>query len=128
MAEPSPGKLFKQLGKPTIFSDLAKLGLKAKSVGATAQSFSIDPYRPGNVSAFHKLAGKPAPPEGKALLVIAKSQAGQKKVLQTSAFGTFARKNALAALNSERFSAILKRHGYEARVQLPGHRIVIEKK
>ncbi len=126
MVERTSSKTFRQAGKPTIFSDLARLGLKA-TMARGAGSFSIDPFHLGNASAFHKLAGKPASPKGRALLVVARNNSGPTKVLATSAFRDFARRNALAAINSERFAGILSRHGYSCRVQLPAHRIVVEK-
>jgi hypothetical protein len=121
-------KLFKQLGKQNILSELKGLGLKVSLSGASANSFSINPYHLGNASAFQKLAGNPQSPKGKALLVIARNKAGPTKVLATSAFKSFARKNALFALNSEKFSGILQKHGYSCRVQLPAHKMVFEKK
>jgi|GEM_PF-2480702 len=124
MSEQNPGKLFKQAGKPTVFSDLKGLGLKVSLSGKTAKSFSIDPFHPANVPALYELAGRPK--YGKPILLFPKGEPG--KAQKLSAFAPFVRRNALAAVNSGAFLGVLSKHGYAARVQLPGHRIVVERK
>ena len=125
MAEPTFGKIFKQLSTATIFSELKGLGLKATLSGKNVNSFSIDPYHPKNRSAFRKLAGSPQEPVSK---VPAIRKAGDKLPIATRTSNVFAQRNALAALNSDPFAELLQKHGYAGRVVLTKGRLAGQKR